>query len=117
MKHYHIMFFTAWNREIRSFGPVSPPSESPEGTVCADSNKAYMAQMAQTDALQANQLFWDMYAQQSKAMWKVFEILQNLNNDATETLAEGGIKRSKIMGDLARTWASVLGGYKLDDEL
>lgn len=88
-------------------GPTPPPGgqydPSPQSTA------ANMAQIAQQDALQANQIYWQMYAERQKAMWKIFQLLQDLQTDIYKTISEAAANRAKVMDGIAAKWAQVLG--------
>ena len=89
-------------------GPVAPPSgNASDGT--SQSTAANMAQMAQTDSLQANQVFWQMYAERQKAMWKIFQLIQDLQTSIYAMIADSAAKRAKTMDSIAQKWAQVLG--------
>lgn len=103
-----------WRRSEFVTGPVARAcSSDPMGY---NFSQAGMAQIAQTDALQANEIVWHMIAERQKAMLKLNEIFQNLNNEVLSEIAERAMKRCKTRCSIARIWASVLGGYKLDDD-
>ncbi len=87
-------------------GPVAPPSQ---GSVPQDSAAANLAMVSQQDALQANQIYWQMYAERQKAMWKIFQLLQDLQTDIYKTISETAANRAKVMDGIASKWAQVLG--------
>jgi hypothetical protein len=87
-------------------GPVGPPSTAVGGDAAA----ANMAQMAQTDALQANQTYWAMAAERQKAMWKIYQMMQDLQTSIMSIIADAAAKRAKTMDAIAQKWAQVLGG-------
>jgi hypothetical protein len=89
-------------------GPVGPPSGG-AGTY-GDAAAANMAQMAQTDALQANQTYWSMAAERQKAMWKIYQMMQDLQTSIMAIIADAAAKRAKTMDSIAQKWAQVLGG-------
>ena len=107
--------FSRWNTRQFSHGPAPHPGLS-SGNGENSAQLAGLAQIAQTDALQANQLLWQMFAERQRAMVKLFQVIQDLSLDTLDGIAECGMKRSKNLDTLAALWASVLGGYELDDQ-
>jgi hypothetical protein len=68
-----------------------------------------MAQMAQNDAMQANQVYWQMAMERQKHMWKIFAMMQDLQTDIMKTISEAAAKRAETMDKIAAKWAQVLG--------
>jgi len=89
-------------------GPVAPPSGNPTDST-NQSTAANMAQMSQNDAMQANQVYWQMAMERQKHMWKIFAMMQDLQTDIMKTISEAAAKRAETMDKIAAKWAQVLG--------
>ncbi|MDQ7821245.1 MAG: hypothetical protein RDV48_00485 [Candidatus Eremiobacteraeota bacterium] len=91
-------------------GPVAPPSDGRQDSL---SQKLTMAQIAQNDALNANETLWQMAAERQKHSWKLMELIQDMQNEVIKTITDIAAKRDKVLTEIATQWAAVLGGYEL----
>ncbi len=90
-------------------GPIAPPSGNPTDST-NQSTAANMAQMAQNDAMQANEVYMQMAMARQKHMWKIFQMMQNLQTDIMQIISDAAAKRAATMDKIAAKWAKVLGG-------
>jgi hypothetical protein len=92
-------------------GPVAPNNPNyPMGQdPAAKTNAMNMAMMSQNDSLQAGQVYWQMVAERQKSMWKIFQMLQDLQTSIMSIIADVAAKRAKTMDAIAQKWAAVLG--------
>ncbi|MDQ7824782.1 MAG: hypothetical protein RDV48_18435 [Candidatus Eremiobacteraeota bacterium] len=89
-------------------GPVAPPGGP--GDQSSSSSQSQMAQMAQTDQLQSNEAYWQMAVERQKHMWKIFQMLQDLQTDIMKIISEAAANRAKVRDAISAKWAQVLAG-------
>jgi len=91
-------------------GPVGPPNGTPIGGGTSQTAAANMAMMNQNEQMQAEQVYWQMAMERQKSMWKIFQMLQDLQTSIMSIIADVAAKRAQTMDKIAQKWAQVLGG-------